>query len=105
MDGPPELNDWRPVAQAALAAGVARRSVYRWSQDGTVPTQRTRGRRAKPTPSPTRDGSTSALPSPNSRAGGGERLRELEDVVALLLEQVEAFWTRIEHVERVLGLR
>lgn len=120
MDREPEV--WLCIGAAAEAAGVARRSAFRWIGRGAIPVRRVGPRRlvevgalrlfaerrgrAKGVALFRANGSAPgcAAPPPLPTA---EQEAQMAAVTSVLLieEQVAALWPRIDRIERALGLR
>ncbi len=117
---------WMSITAAADAAGVSRRSAFRWVERGHVPcrvagTRRVvavealRGfaashhpgnRATQPdlAPNPATSGETGDAPPPPADGEIGEALETLSVQCTGNSEQIAALWTRLENLERHLGL-
>ncbi len=114
MDG--YQGTWKTVGRAAAAAGVARRSAFRWAASGTVQTRK-EGRRRLVEVSDLRtlamnsfansamalDGTVEAFPGPEY---GHKPLQgpSLASALVRVEEQLAALWARLERLERALRI-
>lgn len=119
MDHEPEV--WLSIGAAAEAAGVARRSAFRWVARAAIPTRlvgrrrlvevgalrlfaANRGRATRAALFSATGGSTDCSAPPPRSTPEHEALLAAAVSVTLVEDQVAALWPRIERIERALGL-
>ena len=115
-----------PISAAADAAGVSRRTVFRWLEHGHVPcrvlgarrvvavealrrfaaSHHTGNRASRPdlALNPATSGETGDAPPPPADGEFGEALEALSVQCTVNGEQVAALWNRVENLEHHLGL-
>ncbi len=115
---PNNANLWHTIGVAADVAGVARRSAFRWAARGALPVHKigqrryvevgalrrfaaNRGNRAIVAPGQATKPSEVGGPPPQDE----ETLDALSEGLTAAQEMVQALFSRVERLERLLGAR